>query len=209
MWNPGTLVEPVPRFAQASGPFPSFGFEPKLRVRGLGDTLVGRFKWNDYQWDSATSHTKSSTHIANYVYRASAHELERRTCVTDTAGATTTRVIGLATKVASAPTVTCVPAACPTIPDTISINVVEIADPLLVAPVAAQRDPPVPADVELAADVPARRAPGVFVAPLVVGRAQQVELDRARGLGRARALDRERPAVRSDRNRPALSAGGK
>jgi len=41
VWNPGTLVEPVPRFAQASGPFPSFGFEPKLRVRGLGDTLVG------------------------------------------------------------------------------------------------------------------------------------------------------------------------
>ncbi len=27
--------------AQASGPFPSYGFEPKLRVRGLGDTLVG------------------------------------------------------------------------------------------------------------------------------------------------------------------------
>ena len=24
-----------------SGPFPSYGFEPKLRVRGLGDTLVG------------------------------------------------------------------------------------------------------------------------------------------------------------------------
>ena len=41
MWNPGTLVEPVPRFAQASGPFPAYGFEPKLRVRGLGDTLVG------------------------------------------------------------------------------------------------------------------------------------------------------------------------
>ena len=41
VWNPGTLVEPVPRFAQASGPFPSYGFEPKLRVRGLGDTLVG------------------------------------------------------------------------------------------------------------------------------------------------------------------------
>jgi anaerobic selenocysteine-containing dehydrogenase len=41
VWNPGTLVEPVPRSAQASGPFPSFGFEPKLRVRGLGDTLVG------------------------------------------------------------------------------------------------------------------------------------------------------------------------
>jgi anaerobic selenocysteine-containing dehydrogenase len=41
VWNPGTLVEPVPRYAQALGPFPSFGFEPKLRVRGLGDTLVG------------------------------------------------------------------------------------------------------------------------------------------------------------------------
>ena len=41
VWNPGTLVEAVPRFAQASGPFPSYGFEPKLRVRGLGDTLVG------------------------------------------------------------------------------------------------------------------------------------------------------------------------
>ena len=41
VWNPGTLVEPVPRFAQASGPFPSYGFEPKLRVRDLGDTLVG------------------------------------------------------------------------------------------------------------------------------------------------------------------------
>ena len=41
VWNPGTLVEPVPRFAQASGPFPAYGFEPKLRVRGLGDTLVG------------------------------------------------------------------------------------------------------------------------------------------------------------------------
>lgn len=41
VWNPGTLVEAVPRFAQASGPFPSYGFEPKLRVRDLGDTLVG------------------------------------------------------------------------------------------------------------------------------------------------------------------------
>jgi anaerobic selenocysteine-containing dehydrogenase len=41
VWNPGTLVEPVPRFAQATGPFPSYGFEPKLRVRDLGDTLVG------------------------------------------------------------------------------------------------------------------------------------------------------------------------
>ena len=42
MWNPGTLVEPVPRFAQASGPFPSYGFEPQAAgSAGSGDTLVG------------------------------------------------------------------------------------------------------------------------------------------------------------------------
>jgi anaerobic selenocysteine-containing dehydrogenase len=41
VWNPGTLVEAVPRKAQATGPFPSYGFDPPLRVRGLADTLVG------------------------------------------------------------------------------------------------------------------------------------------------------------------------
>ena len=41
VWNPGTLVEPIPRKAQAAPPFPAFGFEPKLRVRDLGDTVVG------------------------------------------------------------------------------------------------------------------------------------------------------------------------
>ena len=38
---PAPSSNPCRAFAQASGPFPSFGFEPKLRVRGLGDTLVG------------------------------------------------------------------------------------------------------------------------------------------------------------------------
>ena len=35
VWNPGTLVEAVPRFAQALPPFPSYGLPPMLRVRDL------------------------------------------------------------------------------------------------------------------------------------------------------------------------------
>ena len=41
VWNPGTLVESVPRKAQALPPFPSYGYGVPLRVRGLADTLVG------------------------------------------------------------------------------------------------------------------------------------------------------------------------
>jgi anaerobic selenocysteine-containing dehydrogenase len=39
--NPGTLLPPYPRKAQASPPSPAYGFGERLRVRGLANTLGG------------------------------------------------------------------------------------------------------------------------------------------------------------------------
>jgi anaerobic selenocysteine-containing dehydrogenase len=40
-WNPGTVVEPPVRKAQAMPPFPAFGYDPPMRVRGLAGSLTG------------------------------------------------------------------------------------------------------------------------------------------------------------------------
>jgi anaerobic selenocysteine-containing dehydrogenase len=41
MWNPGSLVEPMPAMAMAFPPVDAYGFGEPLRVRGLADTLAG------------------------------------------------------------------------------------------------------------------------------------------------------------------------
>lgn len=88
-------------------------------VLGGGAAVIG-FKWKDW-----TAVNVSSTRVANYVYRAATHELERRTCTNNVADG----VVSLAAQVASPPTTACLPAgACPGMPDTVTITVNERSD---------------------------------------------------------------------------------
>ena len=41
VWDPKTLVEQMPRVAQAMPPFPAYGFGAPFRVKGLADTVNG------------------------------------------------------------------------------------------------------------------------------------------------------------------------
>jgi anaerobic selenocysteine-containing dehydrogenase len=41
VWNPGTLIEPMPATAGAIPPVPAYGFGQKLAARGLANTLAG------------------------------------------------------------------------------------------------------------------------------------------------------------------------
>jgi type II secretory pathway component PulJ len=92
-----------------------------------GGLLVSRFKWREWQSrDSATTLDTYTTRVANYVYRASTNVLERRTC----ANGTSTGVLTLATRVASAPTVQCDGSTtCAALPGTVSITITETNQP--------------------------------------------------------------------------------
>ena len=126
--------------AQAAGGInPSIGeTDSTLGVLGLtddggcalgGGTEVIGFKWREWasRQDTANGPVDSyTTRVANYVYRSSTHELERRTC----ADTVSTGIVTLASRVASVPVVTCDGTSpCPGLPRRVTIAVTETNDP--------------------------------------------------------------------------------
>ncbi len=124
--------------AQAAGGIdPSLGgTDTTLGVLGAADdggcslgggTKVIGFKWREWASRDATSLADMyTTRVANYVYRPSALELERRTC----ANGASTGLVTLATRVAAAPVVTCDGiSTCPALPRTVKIAVTETNEP--------------------------------------------------------------------------------
>jgi|GEM_PF-2371111 prepilin-type N-terminal cleavage/methylation domain len=95
---------------------------------GGGAKVVG-FKWREWsaRQDTANGTVDSfTTRVANYVYRSSTHELERRTC----ADTVSTGIVTLASRVVSLPVVTCDGSSpCPALPRRVTIAVTETNDP--------------------------------------------------------------------------------
>jgi prepilin-type N-terminal cleavage/methylation domain-containing protein len=96
-----------------------------------GGTKVIGFKWKEWSSRDAAGNDSFTTRVANYVYVASSNELQRRTCANNAS----TGSITLATRVASAPTISCAPSTgCPStgppgLPSTVTITVTETNDP--------------------------------------------------------------------------------
>lgn len=103
-----------------------------------GGAPVFSFKWKEWasRVTSPTVLDSYTTRVANYVFRAGTAELERRTCSDAATPGTlvSTGVVTLATRVASAPTVTCDAAACPGtprgLPRVVQIGVTETNSPV-------------------------------------------------------------------------------
>ena len=94
-----------------------------------GPTFVVGFKWREWATRQDTSDgfvDSYTTRVANYVYRSSTRELERRTC----ANSASTGVVTLASRVASVPIVSCDGGgACAALPRTVKMVVTETNDP--------------------------------------------------------------------------------